>query len=124
MFDLFQSRRGYNEYCKWWSQNESEEISFDKLVSKRVPSGCFYAKEVNPETSQNAIIGGTFMFDKTTITIKTPDNVLGIKNNDIVLFRGEKWIVIDVQKRQSHLQQSEFANDENVSHYWYISLRK
>lgn len=123
-FDLMQSRNTYNETCKWWTRNEDDEYTSDELVMKRVPSGHFQAKEINPESRQNRIIGNAFMFDRTNITIKSPDNLEKIKNNDIVLFRGEKWIVSSVQKTKARAQRTFFALDKNVSHYWYLELRK
>ena len=123
-FDLFQSRRNYNEPCKWWSRDERDELESNELIMKRIPSGTFWAKEVSPESLQNIQIGNTFMFDKTNITIKTPDNIFGLKNNDVVLFRDELWIVINVQKTKARMQQTQFAIEKNCSHYWYIELRK
>ena len=123
-FDLLQSRNTYNEPCKWWSRLETDPNDSDELVMSRLPSGSFCAKEVNPENKQNTVIGGAFMFDKTSVTIKTPDNVIGLKNNDIVLFRSEKWIVVTTQKRLSRNQQTYFANSQNCSYYTYIELRK
>ena len=123
-FDLLQSRNTYNEICKWWSRLETEANDSDELIMSRLPSGVFCAKEVNPENKQNTIVGGAFMFDKTTVTIKTPDNIIGLKNNDLVLYQGEKWIVMNVQKRIAHNQQSYFANNKHCSHFSYIELRK
>lgn len=123
-FDLFQSRRTYNEPCKYWTRNESDEHTSDELIMNRVPSGTFMAKEITAENIQNTQIGNTFMFDRSNITIMTPDNVYGIKNNDLVMFQGEKWIVVDVQKRKAHMQQSQFASDRHCSHFFYIELRK
>lgn len=123
-FDLLQSRNTYNEQCKWWSRNEADEYESDEIVMNRVPSGHFQAKEINAESRQNKIVGNAFMFDKSTITIKTPDEVSNIKNNDIVQFRGEKWIVASVQKAKTRAQRTFFALDKNVSHYYYIELRK
>ena len=123
-FDLMQSRNTYNETCKWWARNEDDEYTSDELIMNRVPSGTFQAKEINPESKQNRIIGNAFMFDRTNITIKSPDELGDIKNNDIVEFRGEKWIISSVQKTKARAQRTFFALDKNVSHYWYIELRK
>lgn len=123
-FDLFQSRREYNEFCKWWSRNESDEFSSDELIMKRIPTGMFLAKEVSSENKQSDIISDSFMFDKTTITIKSPDNLNGLKQHDLILFRGEKWFVVTVQKSKAKIQNTFFANDKNCSHFWYIELRK
>jgi hypothetical protein len=123
-FDLFQSRRNYNEQCVWWSRNESDDYDSDELVMNRVPSGYFMAKEENPESIRDNNINGTFMFERSTITIKTPDNIYGMKSKDLVKFRGEKWIVVSVQKIKARTQQSEFATDRNRSHYWFIELRR
>lgn len=122
--DLFQSRREYNELCKWWSRDERDENTSDELIYKRIPTGTFLAKEVSPESIQNNVISGSFMFDRTTTTIKSVDNLNGIKQNDLILFRGEKWIIASVQRSKSKVQNTLFAIDKNCSHYWYIELRK
>lgn len=122
--DIFQSRRDYNEPCKWWSRNETDDYESDEMIMKRVPTSIFWAKEISPEVMQDAIVGGSFRFDKTTVTIKSPDNLWGIKNDDLILYQGEKWIVDSVQKVKAKKQNSLFAADRNCSHYWYIELRK
>lgn len=123
-FDIFQSRRNYNEPCKWWSRNEGEEYDEDVLIHKRVPTGTFWAKEISPETDDNNIIGGVFMVDRDAVTIVSPDNLFGIKDRDWVEYQGEIWRIDNVQKRKARMQNSEFAADRNVSHYWYLSLIK
>ena len=123
-FNLFQSRRGYNEWCKWWSRNEDDDFSVDELVMNRVPSGHFMAREENPETSRDNILAGVFSVERNTITIRTPDDIYGIKAKDIVLFRGEKWFVVSIQKIKARAQQSEYTSDRNRSHYWFIELRR
>lgn len=121
--DIFQSRRNYNEPCRWWSRNEHSEYDDDSLIMKRVPTGTFMAREVSPETSQNAVIA-SFMFEKNTITIKTPDDINGITRNDLVEFQGEKWIVENVQKSKAKIQNTQYALDKKCSHFWYLNLRK
>lgn len=135
-YDLFQSRRNYNERCAWWGRDERDEeytdeeleaalvSNADELIMKRVPSGYFMAKQENPESKRENTIYNIYMTEKTTVTLKTPDDVTGIKNKDIVLYRGEKWFVVSVQKILARIQQSEYATDHNCSHYWYIELRK
>lgn len=123
-FDLLQSRNTYNEPCKWWSRLETDKNESDEIIMSRLVSGTFCAKEVNPESKQNTIVGGAFMFDKTTATIKTPDDVTGIKNNDLVLYQGEKWIVVSAQRKVARNQQTYFVQNKHCSNYWYIELRK
>ena len=124
MFDLFQSRATYNEPCKWWTRDERDKYTSDELIMRRIPSGVFVAKEVTAEQRQDMIISGTFLFDRSNITIKSPDNLNGIKQDDIVLFRNEKWLVVNVQKTKSKTQNTYFADSKNCSHYWYLELRK
>lgn len=124
MFDLFQSRATYNEPCKWWTRDERDKYTSDELIMRRIPSGVFVAKEVTAEQRQDMIISGTFLFDRSNITIKSPDNLKGIKQDDIVLFRNEKWLVVNVQKTKSKTQNTYFADSKNCSHYWYLELRK
>lgn len=122
--DIFQSRRNYNEPCRWWSRNEDEQYEESSLIMKRVPSGIFCAKEENPENLRNNVIAGSFMFDSSHTIIKTPDNIMGIKNNDLVEYQGECWIVANVQKSKAKMQNTQYANDRKCSHYWYLELRK
>lgn len=130
-FDLFQSRRNQNEYCRWWSRKETEDEDEDKLVYERVPTGSFHAKEVNAEAREDNVIGGIFMTDKTSVTIMSSDDLTDLYNNKkemsnrvLVDYQGEIWRVNDVQKRKARIQNSEFANPDYVSHYWYLSLIK
>ena len=130
-FDLFQSRRNMNERCRWWSKNESDEVKDNELRYKRVPSGYFYAKEVNAEVQDDNIIGGVFMTDKTSVTIMSSDNLaslqakqLDMRNEVLVEYQGELWRVDNVQKRKARIQNTEFGNVNRVSHYWYLSLIK
>ena len=130
-FDLFQSRRNMNERCKWWSRNESDEVEENELRYKRVPSGYFYAKEVNAEVQDDNIIGGVFMTDKTSVTIMSSDDLtslqakqLDMRNKVLVEYQGELWRVDNVQKRKARIQNTEFGNVNRVSHYWYLSLIK
>ena len=58
------------------------------------------------------------------VTIKTPDNVYGLKNHDWVEYCGEIWMVMNVQKVKARMQQTQFATDRHCSHYFYIELRK
>lgn len=129
-FDLFQSRRNCNEPCRWWARNEDEEMESDELIYSRIPAGYFYAKEVDAETTNNSIIGGTFMLNRTTVTIMSPDNLESIakekrmRSEVIVEYQGELWRVDNVQKRKARIQNSEFVRADSVSHYWYLSLIK
>ena len=123
-FDLFQSHRNFNERCRWWTRNESDQYEDNKLVYKRIPSGSFFAKEAASEASDDNVIGGTMLIRKTTITIFSPDNLEMIKPKDLVEYQGEIWRVEDSQKRISRIQNSEFANNNAVSRYWYLTLIK
>ncbi len=122
--DLAQSTRGYNEYCHWWTRNEDDDFESNELIYKRIPSGSFWAKEEAPEQLRNNIISGSFMFDSAHTMIKTPDNVMSLKNNDLVKYQGELWIVVSVQKSKAKIANTMFAADRNCSHFWYIELRK
>lgn len=124
MIDLRQSRNTYWEEARWWSRDVRDMNESDELIMKRNESGRFKAKEIVAEQMSNNVVGGSFMIDKTTVTLKTPDNLTGIKNNDLVEFRGEKWIVIDAQKKKAKVQQTYFLKSECCSHLWYLELRK
>ena len=122
--DLYNSRATYNERCRWWSRNNSDDIDTDELVNKRIPSGSFMAKEVVPRRNQDIQVGGVFNFEKDTITIKSPDDLKNIATKDLVEFRGEIWRIISVQRSKSRNQNTVFGKDDNCSHYWYLELRR
>lgn len=124
MIDIFQSRRDYNEPCKWWSRDENDDNEANALIMKRVPTGIFMAKEVGAEQLRNQVIFDSFMFGQGSVTIKSPDNLTGIKANDLVEYQDEKWLVINVQKIKAKKQNSYYAKDTNCSHYWFLELRK
>lgn len=131
MYDIFQSRRNQNEYCRWWSRKEDDENEDDELVYNRTPSGSFYAEEVNAEVQDDNVIAGIIMADKTSVTIKSSDDLTSlfnskkdIRNKVIVEYQGELWRVETVQKRKARIQHSEFGNPNFVSHTWYLSLIK
>lgn len=122
--DIFQSRRNYNEPCKWWARNESDEHEPNELVSKRVPNGTFMAKEMSPMQLMNMNLGGAFRIDSTHTTIKSTDNLEEMKGDDLVEYQGELWRVDDIQKSKAKIQNTWYANDKHCSHFWYVSLRK
>lgn len=122
--DIFQSRRNYNEPCRWWSRNESDDNEPNELISKRVPTGTFMAKEMSPMQLMNMNLGGTFRIDSTHTTIKTTDDLEGIKSDDLIEYQNDLWRIDDVQKSKAKMQNTWYANDRHCSHYWYISLRK
>ncbi|MCR4661684.1 MAG: hypothetical protein K5765_06795 [Clostridia bacterium] len=122
--DIFQSRSGYNVLCRWWSRNESDDYESDELVMNRIPSGQFFAKEMNAEQLMKINLGGSFRIDATHITIKSPDNLIGIKTDDLIEYEDEIWRITNVQKIKAKKQNSFFMADKNCSHFWYIELRK
>lgn len=117
------SRRDCHEFCSWWARNEGDEYTDDELIMKREPSGTFYAKEYSPEYYDNNMHAGAFMSDRTTVTIRTPDDITGIKQNCIVKYQGKKWIVVSVQRKNVRNGMTEFALEDDVPHFYYLQLR-
>lgn len=122
--DLFQSRRNYNERCRWWSRNEDDINIASDLIMKRIPTGYFMAKEISPERIEDVRLADSFLFQKNSIQIQSPDNLEDIKVNDLVEFQEEKWIVANVQKRKAKIQNTQYSSDRNCSHFWILELRK
>lgn len=122
--DLSKSRRKCNEFCRWWKRDERDENTPDELIYKRTATGSFWAEEISAEQDRDNIVGGVFMFDSTHVTIRTPDNCLGMESKDLVLFRDEYWIVVSAQKGQAKKSNAMFVKDKYCSHDWYIELRK
>lgn len=123
--DIFQSRRNYNEYCRWWTRNENDdEIDESELKMNRTATGSFCAKEMSPIQLNAMNLGGVFRIDGTHTTIKSPDDLGNIKVDDYIEYQGEIWRVDDVQQTKAKLQNTYYADNKNCSHFWYIALRK
>lgn len=122
--DIFRSRRGYYEYCRWWTRKIDDNIENSELVSKKVPSGYFYAKEVGSESNNDNAITNVMLAERDTVVIKSPDNLTGIKVKDIVEFRGDFWRVKDVYRRRTRVQGSQFMDDKDLHYVWQLSLRR
>ena len=123
-YDKNQSHSTYNKVCYWWHRKEDDVNEPDEIITQRVASGSFYAKEVAPLRNQDIQIGGVFMFEKDAVTLKTPDNVIGLSSEDLVKWDGELWRVVTTQRSKARIQNTFFAKDKKCSHFWYIELRK
>lgn len=122
--DIWTSRRDCFEECKWWNRDEDNFIENDELIHQIPPTGIFYAKEYSPEIRDSSVIAGVFMFDRQSVTLRSTDDLNNLHKNAMVLYKGEKWIVDNIQKKQMRNRATEFADDSNVSHCWYIQMRK
>lgn len=96
----------------------------DELIMQRQPSGYFMAKEISAETYDSGIIGGAFRHDRSTVTIRTPENVIGLKNDCLVKYQDDVWRVVSVQRRNIRNGMTEFAIEDEVPHFFYIQLRR
>lgn len=122
--DIYQSRATYNEKVKWWSRDIRNRNEYDEIIMKKTPTGIFWAKETTPLRNDSQTIMGSIRVDQQTITIKTTDNLTEMKENDLVLFRGKKWIVLSIQMSKSKNQHTVFGTDKYCSHYWYLELHR
>ena len=82
------------------------------------------AKQVSPATERENRVANLWLLQRSGLTIKTPDDLSGLKNNDLVLYEGEMWIIVSFQKIKARMQQSEFASDSKCSHFWYLEIRR
>lgn len=69
-YDLFQSRRNYNNKCLWWSREVGEEYTPAEIIIKRAPEGCFMAKQENPFSQRENSIYNTFLLQKVHRLLK------------------------------------------------------
>ena len=117
--DIYNTRRGYFNKCKWWQRDEDTSESNEIIIAK-APSGIFYAKESAAKTSQDKVINGMFLFDQDTITIESQDSLIGIKRGCLVEYNGSLWHLINVQESIVK-KQREFT--QKTSATWFLQLR-
>ena len=88
------------------------------LVAK--PVGHFYARKYSPMSRNNQDVNNTFRFSETMLTIITEDDVDDLKENNVVLFEGHPYVVLNIQRKE-HIKEGQFGHDHYTT---YSSLRK
>jgi hypothetical protein len=133
--DMFTSRRKMFNECYYWCRSKTEENEdldedlgktifidpYSKELSYEIdPSGTFEAIEINNYDRSSQIIGGSFMFDSSTVTLKTFDYIPELGVNDIVVYNDNVWRVVNISRRPMQ-RTKQFSVD--VSYETYISLK-
>lgn len=121
MRDLFTSRREYFERCVYWALDEEEYIKDNEIAYQMLPTGFFNAKQVSGEENTPQVVGGAFMFDSNTITLKTNDYIEDIKKNFLVEYKEEVWRVVNVQKVPIR-KENQFHN--KIKYTYYLRLKR
>lgn len=132
--DVFTSRRKEFNECLYWCRTDRDiehDIDITSLVAvdeelneiayERVPNGLFYASEVEDVSSDNQIIGGSFMFDESFVTLETNDDVHELKLNDVVCYDGKIWRVTRIGRKKKK-RQSQYSR--TCAYKTYISLKR
>lgn len=96
MIDAYHSRRDYNLRCLYWKPAGLHE-AVQELSHEDAPTGVFYAKYASGGYSSNSQATNVFQTEVSTISIKTRDDA-DLAPNDIVEFKGERWIVQNAQR--------------------------
>lgn len=118
---IFTGRRDTHRKCIYWCQDESEYYDKNEIGIKKEPTGKFYAKEVQARQDGSQQVGGVFMFDSSTISLKTNDNIENLRKNDVVKYNNEMWRVTDIQKRPIR-KNAQFM--KNAIYTYYINLKR
>lgn len=120
MIDIYHSRRGHYRRCKYFVRDERvTDISL--YVHNALPTGIFYATEINPLQNSKENINSAIQYDKDSITLYTDDETDGLETGCIVVYRYSPWIVDGVQ-RKFHIKETEFSQKEHCT--TIITLRK
>lgn len=117
--DIFSSRRDYFDECEYWLRKKSDNPN-ELVYNDRRPDGYFDAKMSNPENFGTDVVGGVFMFDTNSVMIETNDDVFMLKPNDVIKFRGNIYMITDIQKKPLR-KNNQYTNELNYK--YYISLR-
>ena len=117
--DLYQSRRAKFNRCVFYNCDPNIDL---ELLYKKQPAGIFYAVEVSPKRQDGNNIGNGFRIDRNNITVETDDDVDNLANDNVVIFKGQKWIVVDIQFNIA-IKRSEFSRTRDHGST-VISLRR
>lgn len=121
MRDLFTNRRDYFERCTYWALDEEDYVKNNEMVYEMTPTGFFNAKQITGEDNSPQVVGGTFMFDSSSITLKTNDYIEDIKQNYLVEYKNEIWRVTNVQKTPIK-KENQFHNQ--IRYTYYLRLKR
>lgn len=117
--DIYHSRRTNFVKCYYYKRDEKVN-DLSKYVLTKKPEGIFYARLYSPNSRQNQDVVNTFRFSENSLTIVTEDDVNDLVENNVVLYNGKAYVVINVQ-RELHLKESQYGGEHYTT---YISLRK
>ena len=120
--EMFTSRRTCFNKCYFWSQERGKDIVDREELSRRIsPTGFFSAKEVSNINEDPQIVGGSMMFERKTVTLKTYDNISNMKRDDFVSYDGRMWVASSINKKKVR-RQSQYG--VNTPFIYYIELRR
>lgn len=122
MIDLYASRRDRFIECKYWLKIKDKNIvKPNQIIFNTIPTGSFYAKEVNPYSKNNQVIAELFMLKEESVLISTCDDVSGLELNDRVEMDEKKY-------RVNSIQESPFKKNRqfstNITKEYFIELRR
>lgn len=120
MIDTYYSRRGKFNLCQYWERDEEGVGNSEEYTYYNIPTGCFYAEQVNSENIQLQMIDA-FMADEHHIMISTNDYVPGMHPNCLVKWDGQIWRVENAQPK-IRKKQSEYS--PRFDYQWFIELRR
>ena len=118
--DIYHSRRTNFKKCYYYVRDEKIN-DLAKFVLMKQPEGHFYAKPYTPNSRQNQDLANTFRMSENQLTIETSDDVVDLKENNVVLYDGKPFVVVGIQRKEC-LKESQYRSQ----HYCttYISLRR
>lgn len=120
--EMFTSRRTCFNRCEYWSQERGKDIANREELARKVrPSGFFMAKEVSNINEDPQIVGGSMMFERKTVTLKTYDNIEDVKRDDFVSYDCHIWSISSMNKKKVR-RQSQFG--VNTPYIYYVELRR
>lgn len=119
LMDIFTSRRVEFDDCVFWKRDEeiSNFLEYDMLES----CATFSASQITSIEQMPQVVAGIFMFDSSTVTIKSYDDLSEMDFNDVVKFRGKFYRVESVQGVPTR-KTNQFT--DAVGYTYYMRLKR
>lgn len=111
--NLRHSRRTKPYRCAYWNSKDGKP--YDEVVFEANPDGIFYAEIVGSESNRDQPTAGVILFNSTTVTIRTDDEI-DIKKGATVLFDERKWRAADVQ-RYPHKRENRLSRKGHFGYF-------
>ena len=116
--DIYNTRRGYFNKCKWYARDEDTGESNEIIIS-RPANGIFYAKEIAAQTSQDKGYQWDVSFIRPRYNYNESQDLTGIKRGCLVEYNWKNMALNPLMFKKALKKQRIYT--KRVSTWYFFS---